>query len=130
VNKVTILFRGSREDIRYLNSGQQLRIVVPISNPTANEELHIKLSEKFLQNPTSSKAVRFSPSEIFVKLDRESERLLPVKATTSGTLPDGIEVDKSIAKAKYHLELSANGKNKIISDKSKELLEQIKNKEN
>jgi len=42
----------------------------------------------------------------------------------------GIEVDKSIAKAKYHLELSANGKNKIISDKSKELLEQIKNKEN
>jgi hypothetical protein len=96
VDKVTILFRGSREDIRYLNSGQQLRIVVPVSNPTANEGLHIKLSEKFLQNPTSSKVVRFSPTEIFVKLDRESERLLPVKATISGSLPDGIEVDKIV----------------------------------
>jgi len=96
VNEVNILFRGSREDIRYLNSGQQLRIVVPVSNPTANEGLHIKLSEKFLQNPTGSKVVRFSPAEIFVKLDREDERLLPVKATISGSLPDGIEVDKIV----------------------------------
>jgi len=96
VDKVTILFRGSREDIRYLNSGQQLRVVVPVSNPTANKGLHIKLSEKFLQNPTASKVVRFSPAEIFVKLDRESERLLPVKATISGSLPDGIEVDKIV----------------------------------
>jgi len=94
INEVNILFRGAREDIRYLNNGQQLRIVVPVSNPTASEELHIKLSEKFLQNPTGSKVVRFSPAEIFIKLDRESERLLPVKATISGSLPDGIEVDK------------------------------------
>ena len=96
VNDVNILFRGAREDIRDLNNGQQLRIVVPISNPTASKELHIRLSDKFLQNPTGSKVVRFSPAEIDVKLDQESERLLPVKATISGSLPDGIEIDKII----------------------------------
>ncbi len=92
---INVLLSGSREDIRYLNNGQ-LRIVIPLTNPTAGDEIHIKLSEKFLQNPTGSKVVRFSPSEIFVKLDRESERQLPVKATISGSLPEGIEIDKIV----------------------------------
>ena len=96
VNDVSILFRGAREDIRYLDNGRQLRVVVPVSDPVAGEELHFKLSEKFLQNPTATKAVRFSPPEIFVRLDREGERLLPVKAAISGTLPEGVEVDRIV----------------------------------
>ena len=95
VHHVNVLFRGSREDIRYLNSGQ-LSIVVPLTEPSAGDEIHIKLLEKHLQNPTGAKVVRFSPSEIFVKLDRENERLLPVKATINGSLPDGIEIDKIV----------------------------------
>ena len=95
VHHVNVLLRGSREDIRYLNNGQ-LRIVIPLSEPTTGDEILIKLSEKFLQNPTGAKVVRFSPSEIFVKLDRETERLLPVKATINGSLPDGIEIDKIV----------------------------------
>ena len=95
IHHVDILFSGSREDVRYLNNGQ-LRIVIPLADPTAGDEIHIKLSEKFLQNPTGSKVVRFSPSEIFVKLDRKSERLLPVKATINGSLPEGIEIDKIV----------------------------------
>jgi YbbR domain-containing protein len=93
--QVNILFRGSREDIRYLNSGQ-LRVVVPLSDPTAGNEIHIKLQEKYLKNPTSARVVRFSPSDIFIKLDKESERLLPVKATIDGSLPEGVEVDKIV----------------------------------
>ena len=94
-HRVNILFRGSREDIRYLNSGQ-LSLVVPLANPSAGDEIQIKLLEKHLQNPTGAKVVRFSPSEIIVKLDREGERLLPVKATISGSLPDGIEIDRIV----------------------------------
>ncbi len=95
VHQVNILFRGSREDIRYLNSGQ-LRVVVPLSNPTAGDEIHIRLLEKYLKNPTGAKVVRFSPSDVFIKLDKESERLLPVKATINGALPEGLEVEKIV----------------------------------
>lgn len=95
VHQVNILFRGSREDIRDLNN-DQLRVVVPLSDPQAGDEIHIKLSEKHLKNPTGAKVVRFSPAEIFVKLDQESERLLPVKATISGSLPEGLEVDRIV----------------------------------
>ena len=95
VQQVNVLLRGSREDIRYLNNGQ-LRIIIPLSEPASGEQIHIKLSERYLQNPTGAKVVRFSPSEIFVKLDQESERLLPVKATVNGSLPEGIEIDKMV----------------------------------
>jgi len=95
VHQVNVLFRGSREDIRYLNSGQ-LHVVIPLSDPTAGNEIHIKLLEKYLKNPTGAKVVRFSPSDIFIKLDKESERLLPVKAAIDGSLPEGLEIDKIV----------------------------------
>lgn len=93
--QVDILFRGSREDLRYLNSGQ-LRVVIPISSPTAGNEMHIRLEEKYLKNPTDAKVVRFSPADIFIKLDRESEVRLPVKAVTEGALPQGMEIVKVV----------------------------------
>ncbi len=95
VHQVNILFRGSREDIRYLNSGQ-LRVVVPLSDPTAGDEIHIRLLEKHIKNPTGAKVVRISPSEVSIKLDKESERLLPVKAAIHGLLPEGVEIDKIV----------------------------------
>ncbi len=95
VHSVNILFRGSREDIRYLDSGQ-LRVVIPLSDPTAGNEVHIKFLEKDLKNPTGAKVIRFSPPDLFVKFDQESERLLPVKATLDGSLPEGIEVERIV----------------------------------
>lgn len=95
VHRVNILFRGSREDIRYLNTGQ-LRVVVPITEPRHGDEIHIRLSDKYLKNPTGAKVVRFSPSEIVVRLDQEGERMLPVKATVNGTLPEGLEIDRIV----------------------------------
>jgi hypothetical protein len=95
IQQVNIVFRGSREDIRYLNSGQ-LRVIVPMSDPVAGDEIHIRLEEKFLKNPTGAKVVRFSPSHIFIKLDMESEQLLPVKAAIDGALPEGLEIEKLV----------------------------------
>ena len=95
VHRVNIVFRGSREDIRYLNN-EQLRVVIPMPNPKHGEEKHVKLSEKFLRNPTGAKVVRFSPSDVVVKLDQETKRLLPVKATIKGSLPEGLEVERIV----------------------------------
>jgi len=94
-DKVDILFRGSREDIRYLNN-EQLRVVVPVSDPKRENEITVKFSEKYLQNITDAKVVRFNPPEIRIKLDQESERLLPIKAAVSGSLPEGLEVDRIV----------------------------------
>jgi hypothetical protein len=70
VHRVNILFRGSREEIRYLNN-EQLRVVIPMTDPVQGKEMVVRLSAKYLKNPTGAKVVRFSPSEIVVKLDRE-----------------------------------------------------------
>jgi YbbR domain-containing protein len=112
VQRVNILFRGSREDIRYLNN-EQLRVVIPIAEPTAGNNIHIKLSAKHLKNPTGAKVVRFSPSEIFVKLDQENERLLPVKAAISGSLPEGLEIDKIVCTP---ASVRVSGARQVIND--------------
>lgn len=95
VHRVNIVFRGSREQIRYLNN-EQLRVVIPVPDPEHGEEMTIKLTEANLKNPTGAKVVRFSPSEIVIRLDQESERLLPVKAAVKGSLPEGLEIMKVI----------------------------------
>ena len=112
VYRVNILFRGSREDIRYLNN-EQLRVVIPITEPTAGNDIHVKLSAKHLKNPTGAKVVRFSPSEIFIKLDQESERLLPVKAAITGSLPEGLEVDRIICTP---ASVRVSGARQVIND--------------
>lgn len=95
VHQVDILFKGSQEDLGYLNN-EQLRVVIPITEPTAGEQLQIKLSEKHLKIPPGTTVVRFSPPDIFVTLDQKSEALLPVKATITGSLPEGIEIDRIV----------------------------------
>jgi YbbR domain-containing protein len=95
VNKVNIVFRGSREDIRYLNN-EQLRVVIPVPNLKHGEERTIKLTKANLRNPTGAKVVSFSPSEVMVRLDQESSKQLPVKAATQGSLPAGLEIDRIV----------------------------------
>lgn len=95
INHINILFAGSKEDVRYLNN-EQLRVVIPVAEPTAGEQLRFEFKEKYLSNPTGAKVVRFSPPEIFVKLDQKSEQMLPVKAAITGSLPEGFEVDKIV----------------------------------
>lgn len=97
VGKVNILFRGSREDIRYLNN-KQLRVLIPVPNPEEGKEMVVELKSKFLENPTSAnaKVIRFSPDRVVVRLDQEGEKLLPVKAAFNGSLPEGLEIERMV----------------------------------
>jgi YbbR domain-containing protein len=94
-HRVNIVFRGSREDIRYLNN-DQLKVILPVPDPEQGKEMVITLTDSNLRNPTGAKVVRFSPSEIVVRLDQESERMLPVKAAVRGSLPEGLEIDRIV----------------------------------
>lgn len=112
IHHVNIVFRGSREDIQFLNSGQ-LRVVVPLSDPTAGDEIHIRLLDKYLKNPTDARVVRFSPSDIFIKLDKEGESRLPVKAAIEGSLPEGLEIGKIVCTPAF---VRASGAEQILSE--------------
>jgi hypothetical protein len=98
VQKVNILFRGSREDIRYLNN-EQLRVVIPMPEPERGREMIVRLKPRYLKNPTSAnaKVIRFSPDEVVIKLDQESSKQLPVKAAVKGSLPDGLEIERMVS---------------------------------
>ena len=60
VHRVNIVFRGSRENIRYLNN-EQLRVVIPILDPEHGEELTIKLTEANLRESDRSKGGQLQP---------------------------------------------------------------------
>ncbi len=92
---VRIRFRGSREDIRFVSSD---RISVSVDMSGRNDRLRqtVKLSPRYVRAPSRAHAVQFEPEEITVTMDREVERLLPVKASLTGTLPEGIQVENTV----------------------------------
>ncbi len=98
LDTIDIRFLGSREDIRDLNR-EQLRIVIPVSDPEQGKAMVIQLHPIFLKNnPTGARVLRFNPAEIEIKLDREMEKPLPVKAALNGSLPEGFEIASIVCK--------------------------------
>ncbi len=92
---VSIRFRGSREDISYI-SRDQISVEVDISDRADRLRQTIKLTPHDVKTPSRAHAVGFYPSEIVVMTDREVERLLPVKATFEGSLPEGVQLEKAV----------------------------------
>jgi len=92
---VSIRFRGSREDISFI-SRDQVSVELDITESADRLRQSIKLLPRHVKTPSRAHAVRLYPSEITVTTDREVERLLPVKATFEGTLPEGIQLEKSV----------------------------------
>ncbi|MBN2704406.1 MAG: hypothetical protein JXR23_09375 [Pontiellaceae bacterium] len=99
LDTVDALFLGSREDIRYLNR-EQLRVVVPITDPKPDQTMIIPLQQKFVKNNTTeAKVDQFSPKQIEIRLDKEITRNLPVKAAFDASqLPEGIEIKSVVCK--------------------------------
>lgn len=89
---VDVLFRGSQEDIRYLNR-DQISVEADIRGKSLAGALSVKLEPKNVQAPGAVRAVVIWPDEITLKLDQESEKQVPVKADMQGAVPEGYEVD-------------------------------------
>ena len=92
---VSIRFRGSRDDIRFISSDQ---VVVEIDLSKHSDPLRktIKFSPRFVKSPSRAHAVQFDPPEIIVTIDREVERVLPVKVMLEGELPPGILMEQAV----------------------------------
>lgn len=92
---VSIRFRGSREDISYISRDQVL-VEVDISDRSDRLRQSVKLIPRYVKTPSRAHAVGFYPSDITVTIDREVERLLPVRAAFEGELPEGIQLEKAV----------------------------------
>ncbi|MDD3276302.1 MAG: CdaR family protein [Kiritimatiellales bacterium] len=92
---VSIRFRGSREDIRFISS-DQVEVKVELSGRNGRLRQTLKFSPRYVKAPSRAHAVQFDPPEITVTVDREVERVLPVKAVFEGELPQGIQMEKNL----------------------------------
>lgn len=92
---VSIRFRGSRDDIRYI-SREQVSLEVDLSGRTDRMRQTIKFAPRYVKAPSRARAVHFYPSDVNVIVDREVERVLPVKAAYEGQLPDGIQLENAV----------------------------------
>ncbi len=92
---VNIRFRGSRDDIRFISS-DQVEVKLELSGRNDRLRQTLKFSPRYVKAPSRAHAVQFDPPEITVTVDREVERVLPVKAVFEGELPPSIQMDKAV----------------------------------
>ena len=92
---VSISFRGSSEDIRFVNR-DQLAVELVLSDRPEHLRQTIRFTSRHVKAPSRAYAEDFHPTEVTVTVDREVERVLPVKATFEGNLPEGIQLEKAV----------------------------------
>ena len=92
---VSIRFRGSRDDIRFISS-DQVEVKIDLSLRTDRLRKTIKFSPRYVKVPSRAHAVQFDPPEITVTMDREAERTLPVKVALEGEPPPGIRMEQAV----------------------------------
>lgn len=96
VSAVDIVFRGSEEDIRFLNR-DQIKVELDL-NPRA---LHgtslvtrVKILPRHVSAPNTVRPVHIRPDEVAVSLDRLEEKAVPVKADFQGAPAEEFEVER------------------------------------
>ena len=92
---VNIRFRGSQDDIRFISS-DQVEVRIDVSKHADRLRQTVKFSPRYVKAPSRAHAVQFDPPEVTVTVDREVERVLPVKAVLEGELPQGVQMEQAI----------------------------------
>lgn len=92
---VSIRFRGSRDDIRFISS-DQVEVKLDLSGHRDRLRQTVRFSPRYVKAPSRAHAVQFIPEDVVITVDREVERVLPVKAVFDGELPQGIQLEKAV----------------------------------
>ena len=94
LQRVNITFQGSQEEIRFLDQ-EDLRVIVPLPEPDGDKEITIRFEESHVLNPAGTRVVRFNPPEMRVKFEPRVRRTIPIKAAFSGSLREGLEIERA-----------------------------------
>lgn len=81
---VDVTFRGSQDDIQRLDP-RRLQAVVELSPDTRGISHEIILKPGMIKGGRGVRTVAIHPARIMVKLDRQAEKLVPVKGRTVGS---------------------------------------------
>lgn len=92
---VDVLFRGSQEDIRYLNR-DQVHVELDLRGQEGGGEVQVKLRPRNIRAPAAVRPMLIRPEEITLVLDRQGEKQVPVKIETQGAPSEDYEVERLV----------------------------------
>lgn len=92
---VDVVFKGSQDDIRYLNR-DQVKVAVDLRGQPLQETMTVPIVPSDVTSPGAARALYVQPAEITVQLDREGEKQAPVKVDFQGSPQDGYELEKVV----------------------------------
>ena len=90
---VDVAFMGTREDLRYLNR-ELIKATVDARSRTDSQGFTVALSAANINAPGNARIEFIRPATLFIRLDREITKQVPVKVETQNLLPDGYEIEK------------------------------------
>lgn len=94
IDRVDIKFSGSQEATRFIGR-DRVSLDLAITDQSSLRQT-LTLSAKNVTAPDGLRAVSFDPAEVTVTIDREVDRVLPVKASVEGSWPEGIQLEQFV----------------------------------
>ncbi len=89
---VDVRFRGSQDDIRFLKP-ENVQIIVDLRGREKRGTVRVDLQTENVRGPGGARPIHLRPDSIQLTLDREDEKLVPVKFRTIGEPAAGVDVD-------------------------------------
>lgn len=93
-NTVTVVFRGSQEDIRLLDRNQ-IKAVIDLRANTVAGAQDVPLGPHFIEGARGVRVLEVDPKSVQISLDHEAEKMVPVKGRTAGN-PFSGEVEEIV----------------------------------
>jgi len=94
---IDIRFRGSEQDLGALNR-DNVQVVVDIRGEELVGRRTMTIRPEVIKVPGGARPVSIRPSTVTVELDRESERVVPVKVDRVGESAPGFSVEEIVCK--------------------------------
>lgn len=92
---VDIAFRGTRDDLRYLNR-DMVKVTVDARHITQRGVSLLQIRPQDVSAPGGARVAFLRPSSFTVHVDREEKQQYPVRVETHNLLPDGYEIERIV----------------------------------
>lgn len=92
VGSVDVVFRGSREGIRYLEQ-EALEVLVDARGLGYSEQIVMPIEPRGMRTPPGVRPLFVRPAEVVLTVDQEEDLQLPVREHIQGNPPEGYEVE-------------------------------------
>jgi len=86
----SVRFRGTRDDMRYLNK-ELIKATVDLRGRETTDEVTVALGPANINAPGGARVQFVQPETVSVKMDRQATRQVPVELVTQNLLPEGYE---------------------------------------